>query len=72
MRNLPVDQALQNLQAATIASRNIIVIDQTVTDPAQDGIVLDQDIEGTNAKPFKVTITVGRLDPAAATTDATP
>ena len=51
-------------QAASIASRNIIVVDQTVTDPAQDGIVLDQDIEGTNAKPFKVTLTVGRLDPA--------
>jgi eukaryotic-like serine/threonine-protein kinase len=64
VRNLPVAQALQNLQAATIAARNIVVVDQTVTDPGQDGIVLDQDIEGTNAKPFKVTITVGRLDPA--------
>jgi beta-lactam-binding protein with PASTA domain len=68
VRNLPVAQAVQNLEAATIATRNIVVVNQTVTDPAQDGVVLDQDIEGTNAKPFKVTITVGRLDPTVTTT----
>ena len=62
VRNLPVDQAVQNLQAATV--RNVKIVDQTVTEPTQDGIVLDQDIEGTNAKPFQVTLTVGRLDTA--------
>jgi eukaryotic-like serine/threonine-protein kinase len=71
VRNLPVDEAIKNLEAASIASRNIIVVDQVTADPAQDGLVLSQDIEGTNAKPFKVTITVGRLDPSTVTT-ATP
>ncbi len=69
VRNLPVDQAVQNLQAATV--RNIKIVDQTVTEPTQDGIVLDQDIEGTNAKPFQVTLTVGRLD-TAVTAPTTP
>ena len=64
VRNLPVAEALKNLEAASIASRNIIVEYQVTPDATQDGIVLSQDIEGTNAKPFKVTITVGRLDPA--------
>jgi serine/threonine protein kinase/beta-lactam-binding protein with PASTA domain len=68
VRNLPVEEAIKNLEAASIASRNIIVVDQVTTDPAQDGLVLSQDIEGTNAKPFRVTITVGRLDPTAVTT----
>ena len=68
VRNLPVDEAIKNLEAASIATRNIIVVDQTVTDPAQDGLVVSQDIEGTNAKPFKVTITVGRLAPTDTTT----
>jgi serine/threonine-protein kinase len=65
VRNLPVDQAVKNLQAATV--RDIKIVDQTVTEPTQDGIVLDQDIEGTNAKPFRVTLTVGRLDTAVST-----
>jgi serine/threonine-protein kinase len=69
VRNLPVDQAVQNLQAATV--RNVKIVDQTVTEPTQDGIVLDQDIEGTNAKPFQVTLTVGRLD-TAVTAPTTP
>ena len=69
VRNLPVDQAVQNLQAATV--RNIKIVDQTVTEPTQDGVVLDQDIEGTNAKPFQVTLTVGRLD-TAVTAPTTP
>jgi len=68
VRTLPQDQAVAALQAKTIASRNIVIVNQTVTEPSQDGIVLDQDIEGTNVKPFRVTLTVGRLDPAAATT----
>jgi serine/threonine-protein kinase len=67
VRNLPVDEAIKNLEAASIASRNIVVMDQVTADPAQDGLVLSQDIEGTNAKPFKVTITVGRLDPSSVT-----
>ena len=47
-----------------------VTYDETVTDPSQDGLVLDQDIEGTNTKPFVVTLTVGKL-PQSATTDTT-
>ena len=36
-----------------------------------DGSVLDQDIEGSNVKPFVVTLTVGQLDQTA-TTPTTP
>ena len=36
----------------------------TVTDPNDDGRVLDQDIRGSNTKPFVVTLTVGQLDRA--------
>jgi eukaryotic-like serine/threonine-protein kinase len=42
-----------------------------VTEPSQDGLVLDQDIEGTNTKPFTVTLTVGQLDQAV-TAPTTP
>jgi serine/threonine-protein kinase len=68
VRTYTQDQAVQALQAKGIAARNIIIVPQAVVDPAQDGIVIDQDIEGTNVKPFKITLTVGKLDPAAATT----
>jgi serine/threonine-protein kinase len=68
VRQLPQDQAVQALQAKGIAARNIIIVPQVTTIPEQDGIVLDQDIEGTNVKPFQVRLTVGKLDPAAATT----
>jgi beta-lactam-binding protein with PASTA domain len=68
VRQLPQDQAVQALQAKGIAARNIIIVPQTTAIPEQDGIVLDQDIEGTNVKPFQVRLTVGKLDPAAATT----
>jgi serine/threonine protein kinase/beta-lactam-binding protein with PASTA domain len=65
VRSLPVDQAVGLLQAESIAARNIKISFQTVTDQSLDGIVIDQDIEGTNTKPFVVTLTVGQLDPAA-------
>ena len=42
-----------------------------VTEPSQDNLVLDQDIEGTNVKPFQVALTVGRLD-TTVTTPTTP
>ncbi|MDX6570901.1 MAG: eukaryotic-like serine/threonine-protein kinase [Gaiellales bacterium] len=70
VRSLPVDQAIGLLQAESIAARNIKVQYQTVTDESLDGIVIDQDIEGANVKPFVVTLTVGQLassDPAATT-----
>ena len=44
---------------------------QPVTDPSEDGRVLDQDIRGSNVKPFIVTLTVGQLDQTA-TTPTTP
>jgi beta-lactam-binding protein with PASTA domain len=70
VRSLPVDQAIGLLQAESIAARNIKVQYQTVTDESLDGIVIDQDIEGANVKPFVVTLTVGQLassGPAATT-----
>jgi beta-lactam-binding protein with PASTA domain len=69
VRNLPQDQAVDLLKARAIAERNIVIVTQAVTEPSQDGIVLDQDIEGTNAKPFKVTLTVGALDQSIAPTE---
>jgi eukaryotic-like serine/threonine-protein kinase len=42
-----------------------------VTEQSQDNLVLDQDIEGTNVKPFQVALTVGKLD-TAVTTPTTP
>jgi beta-lactam-binding protein with PASTA domain len=68
VRTLPVDQAIGLLQAKTIAAGNIKIIHQTVSEQSQDGIVLDQDIEGTNTKPFVVHLTVGQLDQGATTT----
>ena len=68
VRSLPVDQAVGLLQAESIAAKNIKVRYQPVTDQGLDGIVIDQDIEGSNVKPFVVTLTVGQL----AATDTTP
>ena len=42
-----------------------------MTDPDQDGLVIDQDIQGSNTKPFVVTLTVGQLDQSAVTTTTT-
>jgi serine/threonine-protein kinase len=63
VRTLPVDQAVGLLEAKTIAAGNIKIQYQTVTQDTQNGQVLDQDIEGTNTKPFVVHLTVGQLDP---------
>jgi eukaryotic-like serine/threonine-protein kinase len=68
VRTLAVDEATQLLQSQAIRFR---IVDQTVTVPSQDGIVLDQDIQGTNVKPFVVTLTVGKLDQSAGTTTPT-
>jgi beta-lactam-binding protein with PASTA domain len=72
VRSLPVDQAIGLLEAETIAARNIKVTNQTVADQSLDGIVIDQDIEGTNVKPFTVTLTVGKFDQGSATPAAPP
>jgi serine/threonine-protein kinase len=72
VRTLPQEQAIQLLQAKSIAAGNIIIKNQTVTQADQAGIVLDQDIEGTNVKPFKVTLTVGVLDTTSTTPSTTP
>ena len=68
VRSAPRRQAVRAAPGETIATANIKIVHQTVTEPSQDGIVLDQDIEGTNAKPFVVTLTVGQLDTSATTT----
>ena len=73
VRNLPVDQAISLLEAETIPQRNIKIVFQSVSDQGLDGIVIDQDIEGTNAKPFVIHLTVGKLaTPTTTSTTTTP
>ena len=72
VRSLPVDQAVGLLQAESIAAKNIKIQYQTVTDQGLDGIVIDQDIEGTNVKPFVVTLTVGQLPSSNPATTPAP
>jgi beta-lactam-binding protein with PASTA domain len=69
VRGLSIDEATQILTDRKIKLGPINY--QTVTDPKQDGLVLDQDIEGTNTKPFQVTLTVGQLDQTATTGPST-
>jgi beta-lactam-binding protein with PASTA domain/predicted Ser/Thr protein kinase len=59
VRGRSLDEAKGILDGIKVKYR--VVYDQTVTDVSQDGLVLDQDIEGTNTKPFVVTLTVGQL-----------
>ncbi len=68
VRGRNVDEAQGILAGLKVKSR---VSYETVTEPTQDGLVLDQDIEGTNTKPFTVTLTVGQLDQAV-TAQTTP
>jgi serine/threonine protein kinase/beta-lactam-binding protein with PASTA domain len=69
VRGLSVDEATKQMQDLKIPLAPIHY--ETVTDPSQDGRVLDQDIEGTNTKPFKVTLTVGQLDQSVTTATTT-
>jgi eukaryotic-like serine/threonine-protein kinase len=68
VRGLNVDEAEQLLHDRTIKTKRV---DQAVTDPDQDGLVIDQDIQGSNTKPFVVTLTVGKLDQSTVTTATT-
>ncbi|HET6174866.1 MAG TPA: Stk1 family PASTA domain-containing Ser/Thr kinase [Gaiellales bacterium] len=67
-----LDEAIARLQRETINPNSIKTTPQIVTDPADDGKVLDQDIRGSNTKPFTVTLTVGQLGQSATTTPTTP
>jgi serine/threonine-protein kinase len=67
----PLDDAIARLQRETINPKAIRTTPLTVTDPNDDGRVLDQDIRGSNTKPFVVTLTVGQLDQSATTTPTT-
>jgi serine/threonine protein kinase len=70
---MSLDDAIARLQRETINPKAIKTIAQTVTDPNDDQKVLDQDIRGSNTKPFVVTLTVGQLDTTATTpTTSTP
>ena len=71
VRGRTLDEAQGILAALKVKSQ---VKYQTVTDPTLDGVVTDQDIEGTNVKPFIVTLTVGQLDQTVTTgtTTTTP
>ena len=59
VRGKNVDVAAQQLTDLKIRYRTIFT---PVSDAGQDGVVLDQNIEGTNTKPFVVTLTVGQFD----------
>jgi serine/threonine protein kinase/beta-lactam-binding protein with PASTA domain len=72
VRTLPLDQAIAAMQARTIAEKNIKIVYQSVSQPDQDNLVLDQDTEGSNTKPFVVTLTVGKLDQSVTTSTTTP
>jgi beta-lactam-binding protein with PASTA domain/predicted Ser/Thr protein kinase len=67
-----LDDAVARLQRETINPNSIRTTPQPVTDPNDDGRVLDQDIRGSNVKPFVVTLTVGQLDQSATPTTTTP
>jgi serine/threonine protein kinase len=69
---MPLDEAIARLQRETINPKAIHTTPLTVTDPNDDGRVLDQDIRGSNTKPFVVTLTIGQLDQSATTTTTTP
>ena len=70
---MPIDDAIARLQRETINPNSIRQTPQPVTDPNDDGRVLDQDTRGSNVKPFVVTLTVGQLDQTATTpTPPTP
>ncbi len=70
---MPIDDAIARLQRETINPNSIRQTPQPVTDPNDDGRVLDQDTRGSNVKPFIVTFTVGQLDQTATTpTTSTP
>jgi beta-lactam-binding protein with PASTA domain/predicted Ser/Thr protein kinase len=68
---MTLDDAIARLQRETINPKAIHTTPLTVTDPNDDGRVLDQDIRGSNTKPFVVTLTIGRLDQTATTTTTT-
>ena len=68
--NLDVATATNNIQAANLKVR---IVNVTVTDPSQDGIVQSQNPQGNTQAPVNstVTINVGRFS-GATTTDTTP
>jgi eukaryotic-like serine/threonine-protein kinase len=68
VRGRSVDEAQGILAGLKVRSQ---IKYETVADPTQDGIVQDQDIEGTNVKPFVVTLTVGQLDQTVTTGSTT-
>ena len=59
VRGKNVDVAAQQLTDLKIRYRTIFT---PVSDAGQDGVVQDQNIEGTNTKPFVVTLSVGQFD----------
>jgi serine/threonine-protein kinase len=67
---MTLDEAIARLQRETINPNSIRTTPQPVTDPNDDGRVLDQDIRGSNTKPFIVTLTVGQFSQTDTTTTA--
>jgi eukaryotic-like serine/threonine-protein kinase len=67
-----LDDAIARLQRETINPNSIRTTPQPVTDPNDNGRVLDQDIRGSNVKPFVVTLTVGQFQQGATSPTTTP
>ncbi len=59
VRGKNVDVAAQQLTDLKISYRTIFA---PVSDAGQDAVVQDQNIEGTNTKPFVVVLTIGQFD----------
>ena len=55
-------------QTLTAAGFRVTQVEQTVTDPAEDGVVLSQDPSGSAPAGSTVTLTVGRLAETTTTT----
>jgi serine/threonine protein kinase/beta-lactam-binding protein with PASTA domain len=69
VRGKNVDVAAQQLTDLKIKYRTIFT---PVSDAGQDGVVQDQNIEGTNTKPFVVVLSIGQFDQPVTSPTATP
>ena len=69
VRGKNVDVAAQQLTDLKIRYRTIFT---PVSDAGQDGVVQDQNIEGTNTKPFVVVLSIGQFDQPVTSPTAPP
>jgi len=69
VRGKNADVAAQQLTDLKIRYRTIYT---PVSDAGQDGVVQDQNIEGTNTKPFVVVLSVGQFDQPVTSPTSSP